>query len=394
MAASPIGAIHIDQLLKTPFVNGVYSRVKAVGSVFQNFFGLTGESSGLPPVAAGQRTVFWEYFDNTRTVGTVRPHLAGPSRPVQKAAGIASGTLLRYYEALTFESNRIAGYRALGKPLGYLSSSGEDWIARQLSYLFQRRQNLVEFIVSRMLTRQGFDIVTSGASNVHQVTEYGSGQLSVDYQVPATHRTQIALGAGGADIITATWSNAATDIISHLANLRMVAERESGYTLKHGWISSPQYINMVNNTGLRNAGGSAFRVWESYVNRDMQTLQGLRERGADLVFRALPDWTFHVYDGVLNVAQDRDSLATADNTLFIPTTSCVFTPDPGDWCAMMLGNEIVKEQYGSTDKEVTGLHNWVRQVIDPVAAHEVHVLDNFLPVLTVPRAIYQATVQF
>lgn len=395
MAASPIGTFHIDQLLRTPFVAFVRSRVKATGAVFQNYYNLGGDSNGtMPPLPPGHDMAFWHYFDSTRTIGTVRPSIAGPSRPVPKSAGIASGALIRYYEAMTFEYNRIAGYQALGKPIGFLTSSGQDWVARQMSFLLQRHQNLMEFAISRMF-RGGFDIKTSGNGNIHSLVEYGSGQMSVNYQIPATHKTKIALNTSGTDVIDATWSAAGTDLINQHAILRQVSERESGFTLKDVWITSRNYVNLVNNTGLRNAGGSAFRVWEDFQTQNMSTLNGMRERGQDVHFRALPGWTFHVYDGVLNVDQDRDSLDEADNSLFIPNTQAIYTPAPSsEWIGKISGQETVIEQYGGQPKTITGLHNFKRRVLDPVPAEELHIQDKFLPILEVPRAVYYPLVVF
>jgi hypothetical protein len=368
--------------------------VKANGAVFQNHYGLGPDGPQTEsPVASGHNLVVWEYFDNTRTVGTVRPKISGPSRPLHKAAGVSHGVLLRFYEALTFEYNRIAGYRALGRPIGFLSSAGEDWVSRQLGYMAQRHQNLVELVSACMIVRGQFDIKHQGMSNEHTIVLTG-GNHTVDYQVPANHKSQIALDTGGANVIGATWANAGTDLILQFATLRMVAERESGDFLTTCWINSKNMVNLINNTGLRNAGGSAFRVWESYVQNQMQTSEGLRNRGADLVFRALPDWTFKVYDGVLNIDQVRDSQAEADSTLFIPSDRAVMTPDPGDWTGNYPGKEVVIEQVGGQTKEITGLHQWKRRIVDPVAAEECHMLDNFLPVLYRPKAIYQPTVVF
>ena len=395
MPADAKGALHIDQLLRTPYVIGVKSRIKATGAVFQNFYGLGSEGAVTePPLPPGHDIAVWHYFDNTRTVGTIRPRLSGPSRPIAKPAGVAHAVPLRFYEALSFDYNTIAGYRALNKPIGFLSSQGEDWVTRQMGYLLQRHQNLREVAAARMIVNGGFDIKTSGNGHTHTVVATGDGQISVNYQIPANHKTQIALDTGGANVFTTSWANAAADAILQHAILRQVAERESGYTLKHVWITSKQAVNLINNTGLRNAGGSAFRVWESYVQQQMQTLQGMRERSADLVFRALPDWTFHCYDGVINLDQERDSTAEADTSLFIPNDGAIYTPEPGDWLGNIVAQEIVIEQHAGQPQTVTGLPQWKRRLIEPIPAEELHLLDNFLPILYVPKAVYQATTVF
>lgn len=392
MAASPIGAVTIDQLLRSyAFVLSVRSRIGATGNVFQQFYNLTAEGpQGQAPVPPGYDAVSWDYFDNTRTMAEIRPSLSGPARVVAKPAGTASAVLLRSYEALLFEANKIAGFRPFGKPIGTLTKSGEDYVARQTKNLLQKQMNLREFAVSRVF-RNGFDIKNTGGDR-QVLTEAGSGQIQVRYQIPTTHTAQLALLSGDVNILDATWATASTDIIKHCQLIRQVAERESGIPVKHGWTASQNYINMINNDKLRAAGGSAFRVWENLQTKRMETLDGFRERGDEVVFRALPQYTWHVYDGVLNIEQDRDSLAIADNSLFIPTDKVIITPEPGDWLAQAVGQEIVQEQIAGSKKVITGQHNWSRNTIDPTPGTDLHVLSKFLPILYVPRAVYYPTV--
>lgn len=392
MAASPIGAVTIEQLLRSyAFVLSVRSRIGATGNVFQQFYNLTAEGpQGQAPVPPGYDAVSWDYFDNTRTMAELRPSLSGPARVIPKSAGSASAVLLRSYEALLFEANKIAGFRPFGKPIGTLSKSGEEYVARQTKNLLQKQMNLREFAASRVF-RGGFDIKNTGGDR-QILTEFGSGQISVDYKIPASHTLQLALGAAAANLLDATWATASTDIIKHCHLLRQAAERESGLPVKHGWLSSLIYIYLINNDKLRAAGGSAFRVWENLQTKRMETLDGFRERGDEVVFRALPQFTWHVYDGVLNVEQDRDSLAIADNTLFVPADKVIFTPEPGDWLSQAVGQEIVQEQYGGSKKVITGQHNWSRNTVEPTPGTDLHVLSKFLPILYVPRAVYYPTV--
>lgn len=394
MAASPIGSVTVEQLLRSQaFITGVRSRIGATGNVFQNFYnlGLDGPI-GQAPVTAGTDVVGWDYFDNTRTIAEVRPTLAGPARVMLKAVGFATASLIRFYEAILIEDNRIAGFRPMGKPVGTISKSGEDYVARQTRNLLQRQANAREFAVSRLF-RNGFDIKHLGADK-QVLTEAGSGQIQIRYQIPTNHTAQLALLAGNADIITAKWATASTDIIGQWHNLRQVAERESGMPPRHVWNTSQAYISLINNDKFRAAGGSAFRVWEDLQTKKMQTLDGIRERGEDVVFRALPQATFHVYDGVLNVDQDRDSSAIADNALMIPNDKAIITPEPGDWIGQAVGREIITEQYGGRPQEYEATHNWVRRTVEPTSGTDLHVWSKYLPILYVPKAVYYATIDF
>lgn len=392
MAASPVGAITVEQLLRSfAFVTGVRSRIGATGNVFQNAYNLGPDGPvGQAPVPPGFDAVTWDYFDNTRTMSEVRPALSGPARVIPQKAGTASAALLRSYEALLFEANRIAGFRPFGKPVGTIGKSGEDYVARQTKFLLQKQMNMWEFACSRVF-RNGFDIKTTGGDR-QILTEAGSGTIQVRYQIPTNHTLQLALGAAAANLLDATWATASTDVIKHVHLLFQAAERESGIPIELGWISSLIYIYLINNDKLRAAGGSAFRVWEELQTKRMQTLDGIRRRGEDVTFRALPQIIWKVYDGVLNVEQDRDSLDIADNTLFVPNDKVIFTPAAGDWLSKAVGQEIFQEQYGGQKKVVEGSHHFVRNVVEPTAGSDLHVWSKGLPILYVPKAVYYPTV--
>lgn len=394
MAASPIGAVTVEQLLRNqPFIQGVYSRIGATGNVGQSFLGLGLETQSQQPVQPGTDVAAWDYFDNTRLLAEVRPNLSGPARPIAKPVGTAFGVLIRFYEALLFEDNRIAGFRPPGKPIGTLNKAGEDYVARQLKIMLQRQQNAREFMVWRML-RNGFDIKHLGADR-QTLTEVGSGQIQVRYQIPSNHTAQVALDTASANVFDVTWATASADVIKHWHTLRQISERESGMPIKHGWLTSKPYINLINNDKLRAAGGSAFRVWEQMQTQKMQTLAGFRERGDDIEFRALPQAKFHVYDGVANVDQDRDSSVLADTSLFIPNDTCIITPEPSsEWVGQAVGQEIFTENYGQQPKTVTGSHNFVRREIAPTSSTDLHVWSKSLSLLTVPKAIYYPQVVF
>lgn len=393
MATSPIGAVTVDQLLRSNhFIQGVHSRIGATGNVFQSAYIPNRNMSTEPPLPPGFSTIGWDLFDNTRTVSEVRPELSGPARVIKKPIGHNTATLVRSYEAMLFETNRIAGFRPLGKPIGTLSPQGQEYVARQLKFLLQKQYNMREFMLNRML-RGGFDI-KSQVGDRQILTEAGSGQISVDYQIPAANKTQLALGAAAANLITATWAAAGTDVIGQWLSIQQAQERQCGLPPEWAWITSIMLGYLINNTALRNAGGSAFRVWEMMQNRDMTTLDGLRQRGVDVIFRALPQVTFKTYDGVLNIEQDRDSLDIADCSLFIPNTAVIITPKPGEWMGQAVGQEYFIEQYGQNEVMKTATHNFARRELKPTPGTDVHVWSKSLPLLYIPKAVLYATTVF
>jgi hypothetical protein len=69
----------------------------------------------------------------------------------------------------------------------------------------------------------------------------------------------------------------------------------------------------------------------------------------------------------------------------------IITPDPGNWCGSIVGSEYIRENVTSDMREVYGFNAWSTPVIDP-PGREVKQLDNFLPVLYEPYAVYYAKV--
>jgi len=388
-----VGSVSVQQLLRRPYILRVISRLKEAGTAFQNFYNLGQGTVPSEVIPVGIHTFTYDVFDNTRTVATVRPRGAGPNRVRKQRVGTASATLLRAYEAMTIEYDKIAGSRRIGADwVKGLDRRGQNYVTKQLRYQMQRFVNLREFVISRMF-RGGYAIKMEGEE--HYVTEEGSGDFDVNFQIPSSHKGRLPLKAGAADIITASHASASTDVISHWLELQKAAERESGHSIKTAWINSTLLGNYIQNDTLQAAGGSAFRIWDDFQRGRLPTPDGSRDSGWEIQFRAYPHILFRVYDGVLNAGSVQvDSTAIADTNLFVPDNVCIFTPNPdGDWLGMAEGSELVRKGY---DKPVTlaeGFDTWNLPVSTP-AGEELHALDLFAPVLYIPKAVYYATVVF
>ena len=322
------GEITIQQLMQTPVITRVVSRIRNPLSLFQNFFGMLHE----------------EIF---RT-------------------------------------------RPLGQQFGVVDLNGQSYVNQQISYLTQRFRNSREFMISRML-RGGFGVLQSGESWIP--VEKGAGTFDVDYNLPATHLSQLDLGTGS-DIIGTTWLSAGADVVGDVLGINKAFERLHGRALRHIWINSTLFGSLLSNTGLQAVGGTAYRIFDSLSARQQKSVEGIPDTGFDVVFRALPLQTFHVYDGVLNVNQLTDSDSTANTSMFIPDQNAIFMPEPSpDWVGWINASEYVKENLMDAGNQVFGFHSWTTNVIDP-AGVELKMLDNGLPVLYVPKSIAYGTVVF
>tara|TARA_Y100000310_G_scaffold302852_1_gene340633 strand:+ start:342 stop:1496 length:1155 start_codon:yes stop_codon:yes gene_type:complete len=382
------GEITIQQLMQTPVITRVVSRIRTPLSLFQNFFGMAPGQAASSNVSG--RHLGWDIFDKTRLIAEGRAPGTGPATVQRKSVGHVSAVAYRAHEKITMLHEEIFRTRPLGQQFGVVDLNGQSYVNQQISYLTQRFRNSREFMISRML-RGGFGVLQSGESWIP--VELGAGTFDVDYNIPATHKAQLDLGTGS-DIIGTTWLSAGADVVGDVLAINKSFERLHGRALRHIWINSTLFGSLLSNTGLQAVGGTAYRIFDSLSARQMKSEEGIPDTGFDVVFRALPLQTFHVYDGVLNVNQLTDSDTTANTSLFVPDTNAIFMPEPSnDWCGWINASEYVKENVMDAGNQVFGFHSWTTNVIDP-AGVELKMLDNGLPVLYVPKCIAYGTVVF
>jgi hypothetical protein len=286
----------------------------------------------------------------------------------------------------------IINTRPHGAKIGTLDRSGQKKVTQQIKHYTEKYRNLREWMISRMF-RGGFAIKFN--ADEHYVVDLGAGDKDVSFDFPAAHKAQLAVKAGGANVIDVPWDDPSADIMAQFFALNREAERISGYVIEHVWLNSTTLSYLMNNTVLQAQGGAAFRVWESAGWKDMSTIDGgSRKRGFDVQFRAMPWITFHAYDGVLQKGNaDSDSTATADVELLLPDNTAIFTPSPGEWVGFAEGAEPVNKTVASPMEILKGFQTWQRPMIEPSGV-ELCFLDNFFPIPYNSSAWFYPTVVF
>lgn len=390
-----MAAITLAQMLKRPMVLGVFSRVKETGTFFQRFFGISPQSAETENFGFNTTGVY-EIFDHSATLAQPRAAKVGPAKVSKKPIGQAMATVLRFYEAITLEYEDIFGTRGIGQNYDSpLEERGQTYVAKQMMYMAERQANAMEFMISRMF-RGGFSITlpASGASaDSYSLGELGaSGAIDITFPIPAVNKNQIDAGTGSG-LITATWATAGTAILSHMLSINKAAERQTGYPIKHCFLNTTTYTYMLANTQLQTVRGTAMRAFEQFREQLISTTGAERQSGFSVVFPSMPQFTWHIYDGVSVVATqtDPDPRTTSNTSLFIPDNVVIMTPEPGDWMGKATRDEPIKETDDGAVVIKSGLDSWSYGTNDP-PGEEVRFLNNFVPVLYVPRAVYYATV--
>jgi hypothetical protein len=252
--------------------------------------------------------------------------------------------------------------------MGEVDVRGQKYVTQQIEALVQRFRNAREFMISRMF-RGSFSLKFNGDD---WVPVDSGGQMSVDFQVPATHKNNVN------GIFPANWENAAALIHEDLLQLNAFSEEEYGFPVTQAWIGSALWNKIISNTEIKGLAGSSNQPFAVYdrVESDATDFRA--------ILRGVPWITWHIYDGGLNVG--------GTYTKFIPPNNAIFTPDPSSsWVEMLEGSEFVKENVMDGGSEKVGFSTWTTHAIDP-ASIELKALDICLPALYVPKAIYYATV--
>lgn len=395
------GEITLNQLLQNAVISRVVSQLRTPISAFQQYFGMTPGSNSATERVTGDN-VSWDIFNRTRTMAKIRPRGSGPPRTAEKPIGANSATLVRMHDSIHLEQEKIFRTRPLGQNFDgqNLDVMGQNYIERQLQFLTQRFTNGREFMLSRLF-RGGFGVKFSSMDNL-DFCELGdaSALFTVDYQIPASNKTFLEMGTG-ANIIDKTWDDPSADIIKHLYSIREAGIRQTGFEITEFWCDSPTFTNIQKNTGLATVAGSSNTVFKSITGADMRADEADAAKGFTVKLTALPLFTFHVYDGVLNIPGYNDSNASiatitssANSSKLVPTGYIIGHPSASSqWLGAAEGSEVVAESYVDPGKHVHGFHTWKNRTILP-PGWDLIAVDNWLPLLYIPQAVVYGSVVF
>jgi hypothetical protein len=380
-------AVTYAELMQSPVIIGMVNRIATPLSLFQKFFGrLTGDNAASTQSVPG-RDAGWDIFDSTRGFAGARAPDTGSRRVQKRVIGHQSAQLMHTQESIMVYDNMVFRSRGLGNQIGSaVDARGQQYIQNQTRYMLDRFRNQREWMYSRML-RGGFNMLRDGDN--YSLRNYNAspsdGSIPINYQIPVANTGRLPLGSGG-NILT-DWGNASADIIGQLLEINKAFTRIHGRPLRHVWINSTTFKGMINNTGLQAIAGSAYRVFEALNPRNELNREGIRDAGFDVEFRALPQFVFHVYDGVLSADGKTEGITTSEMELLVPDDYAIFTPEPdGDWEGLIDGSELVLPNEMMDSYVVQGFGAWATRHLDP-PAYEMKFVDNYLPVLYNPNCI-------
>jgi hypothetical protein len=397
-----MATVSYAEITSAPVVTRAISRIKTPQDRFQNFFGCQPGGPNIEQV--GGHNAAWDIFDKTRTIAKGRAPGAGPATTAPQVLGQVRATIYRAHEKIMILDERVFRHRPVGGQYGEVDVAGQRYITQQEGYLAQRFKNSREFMLAHMC-RGGFDLLRDGEDWVPVAD--GAGTYSIDFQIPAGNKGEcemvdlagtalISFVEPDAATVTALWDQTYAKlkwsdttnapIIGQVLALNEAFEAQHGRPVVHAWMSATTYQYMLNNTGLKNAAGTANTVFSDWRDSPMVNAEGIRDTGFEVVFRGLPFLRVHVYSAGLDVNGTFARLI-ADNVV-------IFTSEPEiDWFSMLEGSEMVRENRMAPSTERYGLAAWTELTTQP-SGSELIAVDNCLPALYVPRCIVYATVNW
>ena len=381
--------VGLPQLLQTPVVTRAVQSFLTPMSRIQMEFGVlsnpeTGETGpNCRPIDGVDFRI--DVFDSTRLMATVRPRDTGPAtKAVQQVAQIPA-TCIRSHDKYYMSDNKVSRMRQIGGQYGELDARGTAYVTKQEAFAAQQLRNLREFVMGMML-RGKLYLKQVGDRFVPTSSSSGAA-ATIDFKVPATQA--FTYGAAMADNLTlgtvsniilnaAPWNNTGTDIITDLLEIDQGSEQVNGRPFTHFWLNSATWGKIINNTSIRNTGGSVNRPFETW---EQWNAMGQRRTGGTATLRGYPHAVFHICNEVLY-----DS-GTGANVEMFPEGYIAAHPDVDNtWFEMIEGTELQRETKVDDPAPKTGIAAWVEPTTQP-SGFELITLDNFLPTLNVNTAI-------
>lgn len=381
-----------EQLMRVPQIVALYEQLHTPASFFQKFFKL--RPTDTPVVVSQQRTFGYDLIAATRTVAPITSPMSPPTAVGTKPVGTAMATTYRINIKTTIADEKVFMTRPLGS-FGLntpVDATGEKYIATQVKHLKTQVDNAVEWMIAKMF-QGGFGIRPDGGDGFRlcELTDPNAVALN-QYQIPASNLGTLA---GNIIPVGEKWNDPAAPIVEHMNEISILAARVSGFQPSDIIINGNTAKNLFNNLQLARVGGTAYRIFDSITNREVEGGTPPTSGPYSIVWRALPQYTFHIYNEGLvinNVVPDLASqISTTNWAPLVPDGKAIIVPKAGEWVGFATNMEPVAETVVSDVKTVSGFYSWRTREIDP-PRFDIKMLMNYVPILPLPNAVFYADV--
>lgn len=340
--------------------------------------------------------------DVTRTTAKGRAPGNGPASVPPNPVGEFRVACSRFHEKVRLLGEFLGNLSPIIGPNSQIDTGGQSYIARQTMHLAEKYNNTIEVLTTGML-QDNLYFQMSGDNLLPVIGAPTGGNLGfqIPFQVPSGNKSQLnMLGTGS--IIQTGWQNVGAPIIKNCIQIDAAMTQLSGYTLKHVWMNSLLWYNVLLNTEVRNTAGTSNTPFAEYDRVAEKASDGMPQPEFAAQLRGIPWVTWHAANDVVVTGGDIDptwSQGAADVTAgrtsvvkVIPDNMAFFLPDPSpDWTQIFLGAEYISENAGQPMQLKRGYTFWREWITQP-SCIELIALMNCIPLLYVPKAVVPGTV--
>lgn len=407
----------LQELIQPQFILRLISRIRPQQGQLSSWWGFMpnryNAESGLqgpatvngPHVTVGKvRYVTYRIFNVTRTVPTFRAPGVGPGVVSANPLAQASVICARMHDKIPLSYEMLNNLSPMVGPNSQIDPMGQSYITAQTKFLAQKFMKGIEMMTAGMM-RDSLYIVQSGDDWLptftapDNITTFG---FKIDFQIPAGNKAQLnMLGAG--NIINVSWANVGAPIMTDIMNIQAAFAQLTGYPLTDIWINGTLWPAIVQNTQIRNVGGTAQTPFASFDNAPEMGMDGLPTGQMVAVLRALPMIKWHMNNDVVSLSpvltrsNDVDisySYSAGVAAPLIPNTKAIFctTPTP-DIAQLYQCSEPVVENPGMAAIDRAGWYAWHEFTTQP-SGIDLLALLNCITTLMNPLVIAPADVVF
>jgi hypothetical protein len=347
----------------------------------------------------GVRYATFRLFDNTRVVAKARAPGTGPAAVARNPVGDVRISVARFHEKIPLQYEDLSNLSPIIGPNATIDPGGQNYVEQQISYIAQQFNNAVEIMAAGMMQNNLY-FVQYGDDWVPQLGQPSSGVFfQVPFNIPSGNTGQgNFLGTG--NTISGSWKNNSTPIFQNISAIKAAFAQLTGYPVRHVWINSLMWYNVVSNSEIRNLAGSANTPFAEYDFVPETGYDGMQISDYSAILRCDPTIIWHITDDVLVTGNtDTDptwSTAPAAATLQkeVPDTIAIFTTDVSPmWTQLCYGGEYVVENPGMPGVLRQGYYFWREFTTQPSGVDLIGLL-NCVPLLYIPKIIAPLTVVF
>lgn len=363
----------LSRVLQREYVNARISRIRVQNTLLQNLFGCQqgGANERQSPVRSGSVDI----FDETRDIASATLPGTENMHRERFPVGHFQFNIPRHAGQIDMLLEHLNQLRPIGGPAGEVDTGGQKYILDQERNQKMTVTNLREFQIAAML-RGSYTWTRSGRELVH---DFSGGSTTVDYQIPASHKNQIDPGSG--DIIGVSWDNPGAPIVRDLFALNQFSIEETGRAIEKCICNSTVWGKIVTNTEVQNLAGA--------VNNPVASETRSKEDNATVArLVAVPWLEFNIYDHGLNVGTNKTY-----TRLIADTQASFVTSLDGQVVNNYICNEPIVDPISKSISYPYGEYYDYGLNENP-AVYRLRSFYNGLPVLFIPKTIFNATVVF